>query len=147
MAKIHIVDDDPDIRRLLSYAFIEEGHEVSVGRDGEEILQKIANDQPDLLVLDLMMPKLDGMTALEKMDESGMRGATRVVVLTANSAEADRALGLGADHYMTKPFDPQDLIAIVKELLALSRVELDLRRDHERVKARLMSRLDSLYGS
>ena len=147
MAKIHIVDDDPDIRRLLSYHFIEEGHEVSVGRAGEELLETIANDQPDLLVLDLMMPKLDGMTVLEKMDESGLRGATRIVVLSANAAETDRALGLGADHYMTKPFDPNDLIAVVKELLALSRVELDLRRDHERVKARLMSRLDSLYGS
>ena len=147
MAKIHIVDDDADIRRLLSYHFIEEGHEVSVGRDGEEILQTIANDEPDLLVLDLMMPKLDGITVLEKMDESGMRGATRVVVLSANGAEMDRALGLGADHYMTKPFDPKDLIEVAKELLALSRVELDLRRDHERVKARLMSRLDSLYGS
>ncbi|MFN2588292.1 MAG: response regulator transcription factor [Actinomycetota bacterium] len=147
MAKIHIVDDDADIRRLLSYHFIEEGHEVSVGRDGDEILQTIANDQPDLLVLDLMMPKLDGISVLERMDESGMRGATRIVVLSANGAETDRALGLGADHYMTKPFDPQDLIGVVKELLALSRVELDLRRDHERVKARLMSRLDSLYGN
>ncbi|HYP24569.1 MAG TPA: response regulator [Actinomycetota bacterium] len=147
MAKIHIVDDDADIRRLLSYHVIEEGHEVSVGRDGEEILQTIANDQPDLLVLDLMMPKLDGITVLERMDESGMRGATRIVVLSANGAEMDRALGLGADHYMTKPFDPKDLIEVVTELLALSRVELDLRRDHERVKARLMSRLDSLYGS
>ena len=147
MAKIHIVDDDADIRRLLSYHFIEEGHEVSVARDGDELVDTIVNDQPDLLVLDLMMPKLDGITVLEKMDENGMRGSTRVVVLSANGAEMDRALGLGADHYMTKPFDPKDLIEIVKELLALSRVELDLRRDHERVKARLMSRLDSLYGS
>ncbi|MDQ3982629.1 MAG: response regulator, partial [Actinomycetota bacterium] len=84
MAKIHIVDDDADIRRLLSYHFIEEGHEVSVGRDGDEILATIAEDQPDLLVLDLMMPKVDGMSVLEKMDETGMRGATRIVVLSAN---------------------------------------------------------------
>ena len=147
MSKIHRVDDDADIRRLLSYPFIEEGHEVSVGRDGDEILHSIANDQPDLLVLDLMMPKLDGISVLEKMDESGMRGATRIVVLSANAAETDRALALGADHYMTKPFDPEELVGVVKELLALSRVELDLRRDHERVKARLMSRLDTLYGN
>ncbi len=115
MAKIHIVDDDADIRRLLSYHFIEEGHEVSVGRDGEEILETIANDQPDLLVLDLMMPKLDGRQVLERLRASDTTAAIPVFVLSGMSRSASNEWP-GA-HFVGKPFNPESLVRSIRGAL------------------------------
>ena len=147
MARIYIADDDADIRNLLTFTLIEEGHEVLAAKDGEMAIEAITNEPPDVLVLDMMMPKLDGLGVLKRLDESGALGRTRVLILTAKSAERDRVVGLeqGADQYLTKPFDPDELIDAVDALLGSTIEELAARREAERDKASLLAQLDAVF--
>ncbi|HVF52425.1 MAG TPA: response regulator [Actinomycetota bacterium] len=148
MARIHIVDDDADIRQLVTYWLIEEGHEVSAAPDGEATLEKLIADPPDLLILDIMMPKVDGYTVLKNLAAYGASDSTKILILSAKSSEQDRELGLqlGADQYMNKPFEPEELVATVREILTLSKEQLRERREEERDKARLLSQLESFFG-
>lgn len=148
MARIHIVDDDADIRQLVTYWLIEEGHEVSAAPDGETTIEKMMSDPPDLLILDIMMPKVDGYQVLKAIESYGVGEGTKILVLSAKSSEQDRELGLqlGADQYMNKPFEPEELVATVREILTLTKEQLRERREEERDKARLLSQLETFFG-
>ena len=147
MARIYVADDDADIRNLLTLSLVEEGHEVLVAKDGESALDCMIDDPPDLLILDIMMPRMDGFQVLEGLNTYGLRYSTKVLVLTARGAEADRVRGLqrGADRYLAKPFDPGEFIAAVRELLEASAEDLRRDREAELEKARLLARLETVF--
>lgn len=149
MARIYVVDDDADIRNILVFSLIEEGHEVLSLKDGQAAVEAIIKEIPDLLVLDVMMPKLNGFEVLAALEEALVRPMVRVLMLTARSSERDRLEGLesGADLYLTKPFDPEELAAAVDELLAVSEEELRAHGEAEKDKANLLAQLDAAFSS
>ena len=146
MARIHIADDESDIRQLLTFVLTEEGHEVSVSADGREAIERMLLSPPDLLILDLMMPDMDGYAVLREMQDFQILDSTRILVLTALGTENDRERGyeLGADEYVTKPSDESELRETVRAMLEKTKEELRLRRDDLRDKARLFSQLESV---
>jgi DNA-binding response OmpR family regulator len=148
MARILVAEDDADSRHLLTQLLIDDGHEVAAVADGELAVEKILEGLPDLLILDLMMPRRDGFQVLEQLRNTGVDSSIKVMVLSARSTEHDhaRCLGLGAYRRMTKPFDPDKLLACVTELLALSGEELRERRDQEGERAYLLSQLESIFS-
>jgi DNA-binding response OmpR family regulator len=147
MPRIYVADDDADMRNLLTLCLIEEGHEVLVAKDGEAALESLIEDPPDLLVLDIMMPKMNGFQVLEGLASYGLRESVKVLVLTARGAEADRVNGLlhGADRYLAKPFNQDEFRTAVKTLLAASNEELTLEREQELEKARLLATLEAVF--
>lgn len=147
MARILITDDSADIRHLLSAILVEEGHKVVVAGDGGKCLEVLRSDPPDLLILDIMMPKLDGFGVLKEMKNAGLRDDVKTLVLTAKTAEADwlRGYKLGADQYLTKPFSTDELIDSVNSILSLSKDQLRVKADAELDKAQLLSRLESIF--
>jgi DNA-binding response OmpR family regulator len=148
MARILIADDDPDIRHLVIYTLADEGHEVSVAKDGQEALDHIVASPPDLVLLDIMMPELDGYDVLRALEERELSDATKILVLTAKGSERDWKLGydLGADRYMTKPFDPDELLEVVAEMLTSSPEDLAKKTEEEKDRANLLSQLESIFG-
>lgn len=118
--RILIVDDEPNIVISLEFLMMREGHEVHVARDGEAGLVAVRDHRPDLVVLDVMMPKLDGFAVLASIRADPDLAHTRVLMLTAKGREAEREKGLtlGANAYMPKPFSTRELVDKVKELLA-----------------------------
>ncbi|MCK7576389.1 MAG: response regulator [Chromatiales bacterium] len=118
--RILIVDDEPNIVISLEFLMMREGHTVHVARDGEAGLTAVREHRPDLVVLDVMMPKLDGFSVLASIRADPDLAHTRVLMLTAKGREAEREKGLtlGADVYMPKPFSTRELVDKVKELLA-----------------------------
>ena len=148
MARILIVDDESDIRQLVTYALAEDGHEVIAAADGSEALKSIEANAPDLVVLDVMMPEMDGFDVLRELEERDLRGDARVLMLTARGSERDWKEGydLGADRYMTKPFDPEDLIVTVRELLAATPEELAATREEEQDRSNLLAQLETIFG-
>ena len=119
--RVLIVDDEPSIVISLEFLLKREGFEVSVARDGQEGLTAIRDQHPDLVVLDVMMPKLDGFAVLEAVRADPDLAATRVLMLTAKGrdTEVSKGLALGADAYVTKPFSTKDLVAQIRQLLGL----------------------------
>lgn len=119
MAKILVADDEPDIVDTLKIRLEAADFKVITAYDGLEALNKAREEQPDLIILDVMLPKLDGfqVSRLIKFDEK-YKG-TPILMLTARTQEKDKVTGLktGADAYLTKPYDPQELMATVKSLL------------------------------
>lgn len=120
--RILVVDDEPQIRRVVAAYLEREGYLVETAGDGEEALAKAASSQPDLIVLDLMLPKLSG----EAVCRTLRRGSdVPILMLTAKGSEEERVSGLnqGADDYLVKPFSAKELVARVKALLRRSRRE------------------------
>lgn len=119
--KILIVDDEPNIVISLEFLMRREGFEVTVARDGEEALSAIAQEKPDLVLLDVMMPKLNGFEVCEKVKATPEHAGVSIIMLTAKGREAEvsKGLSLGADGYITKPFSTRDLVEQVKNLLGL----------------------------
>ena len=117
MAKVLLVDDEPDILLMLRMSFEDEGHEVVMAADGKMGLEKLDEHAPDVVVLDMMMPVIDGWGFLQGRADRG--AAVPVVVVSAKSdpEHARRALELGAVEYVTKPFDLDRLIATVADVL------------------------------
>ncbi|GAB6188305.1 response regulator [Marinitoga arctica] len=113
--KILIVDDSDVLRKILAFNFKKEGYEVYEAKDGEEGLQKIKEISPDLICLDIMMPKMDGFTVLKKLKEENLKYS--IIVLTAKGGEEDEnlALALGAMKVITKPFSPKSVLEVVKQ--------------------------------
>ena len=113
MKKILVVDDEKPISDIISFNMENEGYEVVTAFDGEEALNQFEVEQPDLVILDLMLPKKDG---LEVCREIRKESAVPIIMLTAKDSEIDKVLGLelGADDYVTKPFSNRELIARVK---------------------------------
>lgn len=116
--KILIADDEPNIVISLEYLMKREGFQVSVARDGAEALAMIGDDPPDLLLLDAMMPNVDGFEVLQTLQ--GQRERPKVIMLTAKGRESDVEKGraLGADDYVVKPFSTGELVERVRRLLS-----------------------------
>src|SRR6188474_800390 len=120
-AKILVVDDDPNVQRLLQYTLKQEGYEVVVAGDGAEGFRLWGAEQPDLILLDVMLPKLDGyQVARKSRTEEGQTGHVPIIMLTAEREVEQKVRGLraGADDYLIKPFHPAELMARIKSLLA-----------------------------
>ncbi|REG83539.1 response regulator transcription factor [Algoriphagus antarcticus] len=117
MNKILLVDDEPNILLSLDFLFKKEGYQVLIARDGEEAMALIRDEIPDLIILDIMMPKVDGYEVCAFVKENYLK--TKVVFLSAKSKEKDlqKGLALGADKYLTKPFSTKEIVAEVKKLL------------------------------
>lgn len=147
MARILITDDSADIRQLLSALMVEEGHKVLVANDGVKALEIVDAELPDLMILDVMMPNLDGYGVLREMNERDVTKDVKVLILTAKTAEADwvRGYKLGADQYLTKPFGSDELIASVNDLLASTKDSLREKTEDELDRAQLLSRLESIF--
>lgn len=116
MAKVLVCDDDKEIVEAIEIYLTQEGYEVSKAYDGQEALKVLKEEEPDLIVIDVMMPKLDGIRATLKIREENNMP---IIILSAKSEDADKILGLnvGADDYLTKPFNPLELVARVKSQL------------------------------
>ncbi len=116
MARILVCDDDKEIVEAIDIYLTQEGYEVSKAYDGMEALNVMNSEKIDLLVIDVMMPKLDGIRATLKIRENNN---VPIIILSAKSEDADKILGLniGADDYVTKPFNPLELVARVKSQL------------------------------
>ncbi|MBC7324854.1 MAG: response regulator transcription factor [Moorella sp. (in: Bacteria)] len=116
LAKILIVDDEPAILELVAFNLEQAGFTTITASDGAEALQKAAAEKPDLIILDVMLPSIDGFEVCRNLRA---RGNTPILMLTARREEVDRVLGLelGADDYLTKPFSPRELVARVRAIL------------------------------
>ncbi|MBI4690450.1 MAG: response regulator [Nitrospirae bacterium] len=119
LQKILVVDDEPDIVELVSYNLGKEGFRVSAALDGEEALNKIRKEQFNLIILDLMLPGLQGVELCRIIRNDPAIASIPIIMLTAKGEEVDKILGLelGADDYITKPFSPRELVARVKAVL------------------------------
>jgi len=119
MKRILIIEDDRDIVELVRYNLEKEGFQVSSEEDGLNGLAQVKKSPPDLLVLDLMLPRLLGLEICKELRRSEKVGRIPILMLTARGEEADRIVGLelGADDYVSKPFSPRELVARVKALL------------------------------
>lgn len=120
--KVLIVDDEPNIVISLEFLMKKEGFEIAVAADGEEALAQVASFAPDLVLLDVMMPKKSGFEVCEALRADPARSALKIVMLTAKGRETEVAKGLaiGADAYVTKPFSTKDLVIQVKTLLGIA---------------------------
>lgn len=118
-AKIIIVEDEEDIRELLRYNLAKEGYEVIGVGTGEDGLEAAINDSPDLIVLDIMLPGIDGLDVCRKLKYSDKTSSIPIVMLSAKGEESDVVIGLelGADDYISKPFSPKVLVARIKNVL------------------------------
>lgn len=127
--KILVVDDEQSIVTLLKYNLETAGYLVEVAYDGEEALQKVEAVQPDLVVLDVMLPKMDGIEVCKTIRSD--KNLVPILMLTAKDDEFDRVLGLelGADDYMTKPFSPREVVARVKAILRRSQQVQNVKED------------------
>jgi diguanylate cyclase (GGDEF)-like protein len=116
---ILVVDDDPDIARFVEVNLRSAGYDVSVASDGEQALEKAASLRPDLVLLDVMMPRIDGFEVAQRLRRNPQTASTSIIMLTAKALSTDKVLGLtaGADDYIIKPFDPIELLARVKGTL------------------------------
>jgi diguanylate cyclase (GGDEF)-like protein len=116
---ILVVDDDPDIARFVEVNLRSAGYDVAVAADGEEALARAADLRPDLVLLDVMMPRIDGFEVAQRLRKSPTTANASIIMLTAKALSADKVTGLqaGADDYIIKPFDPIELLARVKGTL------------------------------
>jgi Response regulators consisting of a CheY-like receiver domain and a winged-helix DNA-binding domain len=113
MKKVLVVDDEKPISDIIKFNLAKEGFDVVVAYDGEEALEKVESENPDLIVLDLMLPKIDGLEVAKRVRANH---TTPIIMVTAKDSELDKVLGLelGADDYVTKPFSNRELVARVK---------------------------------
>src|SRR4030042_4455253 len=117
--KILIVDDEKDIVKMLDYNLKKEGFRIVSCYDGEDALDTAVKEHPDLIILALMFPGMDGLEVSKALKKEDKTVAIPIIMLTAKAQEADKILGLelGADDYITKPFSPRELIARIKAVL------------------------------
>jgi len=117
--KVLVVDDEEYIQHILNFSFGAEGYEVVTAADGEEAVAKARNEKPDVIVLDIMMPKMDGYEACRKLKSDPKTKDIPVILLTAKGRDVDRKLGseAGADDYVVKPFSPGRLIERVDGMM------------------------------
>ena len=119
MSKILVVEDDPDIAELVRHYLQKSGHTIQILATGGGVVSRLRTDPADLVVLDLMLPEVDGLAICQAIRNDPKLSATPIIVVTARGDEADRIAGLelGADDYVTKPFSPKELAARVTALL------------------------------
>ncbi len=125
--KILVVDDEPDALEVLGFKLREAGYTPLFAKDGTRALAAARDDKPDLIVLDLMLPEVDGLEVCKILRRDAATAAIPVIMLTARAAEMDRVLGLelGADDYVTKPFSPRELVIRIRKLLARTKAAED----------------------
>lgn len=118
IGRVLVVDDDEVIRQLIAVNLTLEGFEVETAYDGQNCLDRVAEVDPDVITLDVMMPRLDGWETATRLKADEDSAHIKVVLITARAQEDDRrrGLGLGVDAYLTKPFDPAELIQVVRDL-------------------------------
>ncbi len=133
--KILIVEDEKDVQELLRYNLTKNGYQVEKASNGEEGLEKARRISPDLILLDLMLPGLDGLEICRGIKNDSKTGHIPIIMLTAKGEEADVVTGLemGADDYVTKPFSPRVLMARVKAILRRPRREADMKTEVIRI--------------
>ena len=135
MQKILIVEDEQPIRKLLEYNLQLSGYDTISAADGEVAIELALNEKPDLIVLDLMLPKLDGIEVCKRLRSGGIN--IPIIMLTAKGDEFDKVHGLeiGADDYMTKPFSPREVTARIKAVLRRSEAKVDSPEVEEILKS------------
>ena len=133
MKKIQIIEDDRDIVELVRYNLANEGYDVQSSADGISGLAQLRKSPPDLLLLDLMLPKMPGLEICREIRRDASLNRIPILMLTARGEEADRVVGLemGADDYVTKPFSPRELVARVKALLRRTEPVTEVERPIE----------------
>jgi DNA-binding response OmpR family regulator len=116
--KVLVVEDDDVIRQLITVNLELEGFEVMTASDGQDALDKVVDVAPDVVTLDVMMPRLDGWATAERLRDNPQTSGIKIVLISARAQEADLQRGerIGVDVYLTKPFDPDELIDIVRKL-------------------------------
>ncbi len=126
LGRVLVVDDDSVIRQLITVNLELEGFEVDTAVDGQDCLDKVKQVAPDVITLDIMMPRLDGWEAAGRLRADPETAGIKVVLLSARAQEADLERGsrMGVDAYLTKPFDPDELIEVVRRLAGLPPGEL-----------------------
>jgi DNA-binding response OmpR family regulator len=136
MSRILIVDDDPMVTRLVRINLELENFEVVEVWDGKSALEAIKNDRPDLVLLDIMMPQIDGWEILKRLRADPSMRDLPIVLLTAKVQEEDIARGwnMGADGYILKPFNPVNLAESLREILSASTEERETRRRKEMIR-------------
>jgi two-component system phosphate regulon response regulator PhoB len=149
--KILVVDDEPDALELLGFKLKEAGYQPVLVKDGVEALVAARADRPALVVLDLMLPEIDGLEVCKLLRRDPATASVPIIMLTARAAETDRVVGLelGADDYVTKPFSPRELVLRIKKLLGRAKstddaatglrvgpIEIDPARHEVRVAGR-----------
>jgi DNA-binding response OmpR family regulator len=118
LGRVLVVDDDEVIRQLIAVNLTLEGFEVATAVDGQDCLDKVGEIAPDVITLDVMMPRLDGWETAVRLRRGSETSHIKVVLITARAQEDDRTRGthVGADAYLTKPFDPGEMIRVIREL-------------------------------
>lgn len=144
--RILVVDDEPGIVDIARANLEGYGYEVISAVDGSEALARIKRERPDLVILDILMPEMDGWEVLERIESDPDMSGIPVIMLTARASDEDvlRGLETGAVEYMTKPFYPQDLMAAVK--INLDVFDPQLRQQHRRLLAEKRRRLMAARG-
>ncbi len=122
-SRVLVVEDEPDIRDLLAFHLEREGYQVSRAHSGTDALRQIRAGPPDLVLLDLMLPEMDGLEVCRRLRQDPATVALPVVMLTAKGEETDRVVGLelGADDYIVKPFSPKEVVARIRAVLRRAR--------------------------
>lgn len=118
LGRVLVVDDDEVIRQLISVNLMLEGFDVLTAVDGQDCLEKVVGIRPDVITLDVMMPRLDGWATAVQLRDDPRTSHIKLVLITARAQEDDRSrsLQIGVDAYLTKPFDPGEMIRVVREL-------------------------------
>jgi DNA-binding response OmpR family regulator len=118
LGRVLVVDDDEVIRQLIAVNLTLEGFDVATAVDGKDCLDKVTDASPDVITLDVMMPRLDGWVTATALRKNPLTSGIKVVLITARAQEDDRSRGreIGVDAYLTKPFDPAEMIRVVREL-------------------------------
>ncbi|MBG9988924.1 response regulator transcription factor [Aerococcaceae bacterium DSM 111176] len=126
MDKILVVDDEKPISDIITYSLEKEGYEVVAAYDGQEALEQFEREKPDLVILDIMLPKMTGLDVTKELRKSS---AVPIIMLTAKDSEIDKVVGLelGADDYVTKPFSNPELVARVKATLRRNALSADIK--------------------
>jgi CheY-like chemotaxis protein len=146
MARLLVVDDEPAIRLLMQAILSQEGHDVDTASDGVEALASVEKQLPDVVLLDLAMPNMDGWRFLEELRNRGLRSKVRVIIVSAMS-DADsleRGQAEGVSEHIAKPFDADAIVRSVEAVLQEAPEEILARRAHPEDLARLIEKLQSL---
>ncbi|GAA1023758.1 response regulator [Acrocarpospora pleiomorpha] len=124
LGRVLVVDDDEVIRQLIAVNLTLEGFDVYTASDGQDCLDRVREVDPDVITLDVMMPRMDGWETATKLRGDVLTTHIKVVLITARAQEDDkrRGLGIGVDAYLTKPFDPAELIQVVRDLATEARL-------------------------
>jgi two-component system response regulator MprA len=148
MARLLVVDDEPAIRLLMQAILSQEGHDVETAADGVEGLAAIERDLPDVVLLDLMMPNMDGWRFLEELRSRDLRSRVRVVIVSAMSdtESIERGQAEGVHEHVAKPFDASAVVRAVEAALQEEPEKILARRQHPEDLARLIDKLQSLDG-